>query len=164
MKISKNESGTANINSTPKQGKLFNQETGGNKMSLETEQFNHPLIGNVRIADDQTNSFMGEVWVITENGERVRTLQRELTQTIDITPAGCTTPEGNARVQAAQQEWDSATMVVANAAEQLVGNYREGLLFHYREDVRGLKAAIAVRERAKEAFLRAVAGAPEQTK
>jgi hypothetical protein len=135
-------------------------------MSLETEQFNHPLIGNVRIADDQSRTIPGEVWVITEDGRRVRTLQRELNQTIDITPVGCQTPEGIARVQKAQQEWDSVTHQLANMLKELldcgVTLNSDGKVD--RDAIHQLNALIGARDRKQEAFLRAVAGAPEAEK
>ena len=41
-------------------------------------------------------------------------------ETIDITPVGMTTPEGIQRVRNAQQEWDSATHLLANALKEIL--------------------------------------------
>jgi S-ribosylhomocysteine lyase LuxS involved in autoinducer biosynthesis len=83
-------------------------------------------------------------------------------QTIDITPVGCQTPEGNARVLAAQQEWDSATHLLANTLKELLDS---GITLHRpdynppdRESMHQINALIGARDRKQEAFLRAVAG------
>lgn len=83
---------------------------------------------------------------------------------IDLTPRGCTTPEGNARVQAAQQEWDSVTHQLANLLKELLDC---GVTFNSdgkvdRDAIHQIQALIGARDRKQEAFLRAVAGVPEQ--
>jgi len=75
-----------------------------------------------------------------------------MVETIDLTPVGCQTPEGNARVNTAMRALDNATVEVANTAEQYIANGRE--LQGYRD----LCKAIEERQDAQEAFLRAVAG------
>jgi hypothetical protein len=79
--------------------------------------------------------------------------------TIDLTPAGCATPEGNARVAKALDEWNSSAHSVANLAQNLLSGKDNG-----REDDADwteLREAITVRNTKQESFLRAVAGAPE---
>src|ERR1700677_1473372 len=49
-------------------------------------------------------------------------------QFIDITPVGCSTPEGQSRVQIAHQEWDDATHALANYLKNVVDDifYTDG--------------------------------------
>ncbi len=78
-------------------------------------------------------------------------------ETIDITPVGCQTPEGVARVAKAKEEWDSATYLLANTLRELMDNYVYGEGFT-GDELHQLKALIGARDRKQEAFLRAVAG------
>ena len=73
---------------------------------------------------------------------------------IDITPVGCQTPEGNARVVKAQQEWDSATHLLANTVKEIMEDDQKPT----PDDIHQLRALIGARDRKQEAFLRAVAG------
>jgi hypothetical protein len=95
-------------------------------------------------------------------------------RTIDITPVGCQTPEGVARVNAAKEAFENATAEVANAATQLLVDWRPTLLDGLNnplitqegrdalfEDLHQLDALIDTRRRKQEEFLRAVAGAPK---
>ena len=81
------------------------------------------------------------------------------TRTIDITPAGCTTPEGNARVTKALDEFNGSAHTVANLAASMMDARRNGTLTS--EDLDELQEAIEARRNAQESFLRAVAGAPK---
>ena len=72
---------------------------------------------------------------------------------IDITPVGCSTPEGNARVAKAIKDFDDATAALANAAIEFLD---------VSEDIHQLRALIGARNRKQEAFLAAVAGSSER--
>jgi hypothetical protein len=102
---------------------------------------------------------------IEEHGAAIRqhghTTQSTEGETIDITPVGCQTPEGVKRVQDAQQEWDSATHLLANPVKELLEGYVYGEGFSGNE-LRQLKALIGARDRKQEAFLRAVCGQPHR--
>lgn len=87
------------------------------------------------------------------------------TGTIDITPVGCQTPEGNARVAKAMKAFDDSSAEVANKATEFL---RELLLEvkipnALADDLKELTAAINRRKAIQEAFLRAVASAPHLT-
>ena len=75
-------------------------------------------------------------------------------ETIDITPVGCQTPEGVKRVSDAQQEWDSATHLLANTLKEIMDDDEKPTT----DDIQQLRALIGARDRKQEAFLRAVAG------
>lgn len=81
--------------------------------------------------------------------------------TIDLTPVGCQSPEGNARVAKATRDFQGATAQVANAAETM---YYEMLAGGEFEDWTELSAAIQTRKEKQDAFLKAVAGRPEPPK
>ena len=89
-------------------------------------------------------------------------------ETIDITPVGCQTPEGNARVLQAHQEWDSATHLLANTVKQFFDAFEDpirGLFLvdaSLCEELHQLRALIGARDRKQEAFLRAVCGQPHR--
>jgi hypothetical protein len=73
---------------------------------------------------------------------------------IDITPVGCQTPEGVKRIQDAQQEWESATHLLANAVKEIMEDDQKPT----PDDIHQLRVLIGARDRKQEAFLRAVAG------
>lgn len=88
------------------------------------------------------------------------------TMTIDLTPEGCKTPEGAARVRKATQEFEDANAAVANKATEFLDTHEDDIL-HCMEmyegiadDVRELRALIVARRKKQDAFLRAVAGNP----
>ena len=84
--------------------------------------------------------------------------------TIDITPVGCTTPEGNAKVAKAIKDFDDASAALANAAIEFFDTHESdflhamGMYPGVAEDVHQLRALIGARNRKQEAFLSAVAG------
>ena len=90
--------------------------------------------------------------------------------TIDITPEGCKTPEGAAKVRTAQTDWDDATHALANALIEFLDTHEDDLtaamdtyedthsIEGWRDDLHQLRALIGGRNRKQEAFLRAVAG------
>jgi hypothetical protein len=92
--------------------------------------------------------------------------------TVDLTPRGCTTPEGRARVLVAQQAFDDSAAALANAAMEFFDNHGNlvmeairgvedaALRKELRKQFSGVTALMTARLRAQEAFLRAVAGAP----
>ena len=63
------------------------------------------------------------------------------------------------RVETAQREWDSSAHMIANTLKELLDDGPP--FFLSRDDMHQLHALIGVRDRKQEAFLRAVAGAPE---
>jgi hypothetical protein len=81
-------------------------------------------------------------------------------ETIDITPRGCQTAEGNARVVKAQAEWDDATHALANYLKNVVDDifYTDGDKIARAEYYSELQTLIGIREVKQQAFLRAVAG------
>ena len=95
---------------------------------------------------------------IEEHGAAIRqhghTTQSTEGETIDITPVGCQTPEGVKRVSDAQQEWDSATHLLANTLKEIMDDDEKPTT----DDIQQLRALIGARDRKQEAFLRAVAG------
>ncbi len=88
------------------------------------------------------------------------TLIRGGKQSIDITPQSLKTPEGAALVAAALKAWEYSTAEVARVAAVLLDEYDDG------EDIKGaireLREVIDIRSAAQDAFLRALAGRPEQ--
>jgi hypothetical protein len=89
-----------------------------------------------------------------------------MTETIDLTPRGLLTPEGAARVSAAAQELEAATVVFANEASEFFNEHRMTLLEMatdnpaLREDIHQMHALMGARARKQNAFLAAVAGQP----
>jgi hypothetical protein len=87
---------------------------------------------------------------------------------IDITPVGCSTPEGNARVAKAIKDFDDATAALANAAIEFLDTHEEDILHAMEmyedvsEDIHQLRALIGARNRKQGAFLAAVAGSSER--
>ena len=83
-----------------------------------------------------------------------------VTGTIDITPAGMSTPEGCKRVQEAQQEWDMATHALANSVQAVIDELmdRDTDKITRAELYSQLQTLIGIRGVKQEAFLRAVAG------
>lgn len=76
--------------------------------------------------------------------------------TIDVTPRGCQTPEGNAHCEAALEAWRSwDAQIVNHLSELLVGTEVESLT---AEDVYVLRGLLVTRYAKQEAFVRAVAG------
>lgn len=105
----------------------------------------------------------GKVWAASLRGE---------TETIDLTPAGCHTPEGNARVARTMHDFNEAHSAVALEAVSFFNEWgwmlKEGNGKIDRETrnsfnaaVQEMKNVIHVRAKKQEAFLRAVAGVPE---
>jgi hypothetical protein len=90
------------------------------------------------------------------------------TRYIDLTPEGCKTPEGNARVNAALEVWQGHQANMANESASFFREFGDGILRGERPDAEtfaDLREAIGdLRETAKnmataqEEFLRAVAG------
>jgi hypothetical protein len=76
--------------------------------------------------------------------------------TIDITPVGCSTPEGAARVQNAMREFADATANVANEADQILDYHDQDDLGPQEWQV--LRDLLAVRRVKQDALLNAVAG------
>jgi hypothetical protein len=85
-------------------------------------------------------------------------------ETIDLTPVGCQTPEGNARVAKAQQEWDSATHDLANTLKRVIEEIfdRDTDKIARAEYYSELQTLIRTREAKQNEFLRAICAAPEQ--
>ena len=89
-------------------------------------------------------------------------------ETIDITPEGCKTPEGNARVNEAMKAFTESREEVARLATSLLRNgtvldiLRAGLEAQDEHEaidqLDALYDAVAARLKAEEAFLRAVVG------
>ena len=76
-------------------------------------------------------------------------------ETIDITPRGCQTPEGNARVNQVLQRIDQTSRRVADAAQRYVKAFDAE---SQTSELDELRAAIQERQSAYTEFLRAVAG------
>ena len=74
---------------------------------------------------------------------------------IDITPVGCQTPEGNARVNQVLQRIDQTSRRVADAAQRYVKAFDAE---SQTSELDELRAAIQERQSAYTEFLRAVAG------
>ena len=87
---------------------------------------------------------------------------------MDLTPRGCETPEGVARVNKAMEAFESSHVVVANEATAFLRKYKdyiEAAMVQCPDpdsvaDYRELEQAVAGRGEAQDAFLRAVAGQP----
>jgi len=120
---------------------------------------------------DRTESKMDEIILAAAHEQHIGEV---VTGTVDITPVGMTSPEGANRVAKALREFDSASASVANMATAFIKEwdwyFKPGKGAIDRE-TRGqfatalsdLKHEITIRERTQEAFLRAVAGAPQGT-
>jgi hypothetical protein len=84
--------------------------------------------------------------------------------TVDITPVGCTTPEGNAKVAKAIKDFDDAGAALANAAIEFFDTHESDLLHAMEmypgiaDDIHQIRALIGARNRKQDAFLSAVAG------
>lgn len=74
--------------------------------------------------------------------------------TFDLTPRGYTVPGGPQRVADAMKEWETATEVLANLAQQYVEMEDMGAQHLYKL----MEAAINTRKEKVEALVRAVAG------
>lgn len=92
---------------------------------------------------------------------------------IDITPVGLQTQDGIRRVNAAQREFENATVIVADTASEFLSENRITLLeiargssiadcdrTALREALHQLDAVVSARAHKQEILLRAVAGAP----
>jgi hypothetical protein len=86
-------------------------------------------------------------------------------KTVDITPIGLQTPEGQKRVANAQSVLEDATVIVANTATFLLkdaGDLIDGMLRERNSiavyHLEALNNAVAMREKAQEEFVRAIAG------
>lgn len=84
--------------------------------------------------------------------------------TVDITPESLKTPEGAAKVAAAQNASEHETANVANLASQFIDLHGDTIAFALRKagasthEFRELRAAMRTREGLQNAFLRALAG------
>ena len=126
--------------------------------------------GAVRLMEQWANGWAEKLnpKAIEEHGAAIRqhghTTQSTEGETIDLTPVGCQTPEGNAPVLQAQQEWDSATHLLANTLKEILDTgdslYAEGQ--PDRDAMHTIQALIGARDRKQEAFLRAVCGQPHR--
>jgi hypothetical protein len=83
---------------------------------------------------------------------------------IDITPVGCSTPKGAARVAKAIKDFVDAGAALANAAIEFFDTHESDILHAMEmypgvaEDVHQLQALIGARNRKQGAFLAAVVG------
>jgi hypothetical protein len=75
-------------------------------------------------------------------------------KTIDLTPAGCMTPEGRARVAKAQERVEDAHGQCALLLQELADQSDDDLC-HFRDEIRATARAW---KDATEEFLRAVCG------
>ena len=106
-----------------------------------------------------------------ENGE-ICCCHGPKTETIDITPEGCKTPEGNKRVNDAMTAFQESREEVARLATSLLRNetildiLRAGLEAQEEHEaidqLDALYDAVGVRMRAEEDFVLAVAGKPKR--
>jgi hypothetical protein len=78
-------------------------------------------------------------------------------ETIDITPVGCQTPEGNERVNRAMRVCDMTTVTVAELATQMVETL-EANQSYASAKFDAIKAAIKARKDAYENLLKTVSG------
>ena len=81
-----------------------------------------------------------------------------MSETIDITPVGLQTPEGQKRVAEAQEEWNASAHALANAVTELNWNRPDEFT---KDETHQILALIGARNRKQEEFLRAVAGKPK---
>jgi hypothetical protein len=90
--------------------------------------------------------------------------EAEHVATIDITPVGLTTPEGQERVRIAMQKLENATALVANAASDLIARSGSRIAEALKgdpdamEDLESLTELLARRNREQDHFLRALSG------
>jgi hypothetical protein len=75
---------------------------------------------------------------------------------IDLTPRGCTTPQGCERTSKAIDAFNASAHEVANRANDLLAARTNGTVTGY--DWEEIETAVKARELAQEEFLRAVAG------
>lgn len=75
--------------------------------------------------------------------------------TFDLTPRGYTVPGGTQRITAAMRDWEQATEVLANIAQQYV---EMGDMGNSQELYKALEACINVRKEKVEALVKAVIG------
>jgi hypothetical protein len=78
-------------------------------------------------------------------------------ETIDLTPVGCQTPEGNEQVNRAMRVCDMTTVTVAELATQMVETLEANQSFASAK-FDALKAAIKARKDAYENLLKSVSG------
>jgi hypothetical protein len=81
--------------------------------------------------------------------------------TVDITPEGCKTPEGQAKVALAVKEMEDQTAEVANLCWAYIGEYGAAIraaLPELAEVTTDLQQAIALRQEKQEAFFIALSG------
>ena len=83
-----------------------------------------------------------------------------MSDTIDITPVGLQTPDGEKRVNLAMQVVDSANALVADIATRMVDRLAANKQW-LSEEHDTLKEAVERRKAAYEELLRAVAGKPK---
>lgn len=104
-----------------------------------------------------------------EDYEEKRKRMTDKVETIDLTPAGMQTPEGIQRVNATQNEYDEATRSLAAAAASFIAEHQIALIEmiseekndDLRENWKQLRTLLTAYRDKQDAFLRAVAGAPE---
>lgn len=82
-------------------------------------------------------------------------------RTVDLTPAGCQTPEGVARVNAAMRDVDQANAECARLLDSFLGYVAMlGMREAWAEVREEVSAAMLKRREATEEFLRALSNAP----
>jgi hypothetical protein len=95
-----------------------------------------------------------------KTGDRAR-MKETQSLTIDITPAGCKTPEVQAKVALALKEMEDQTAEVANLCWAYIGEYGAAIcaaLPELAEVTTDLQQAIALRQEKQEAFFFALSG------
>jgi hypothetical protein len=89
--------------------------------------------------------------------------------TIEVTPRGCTTPEGIARTHQAMDNFEASAVALANAFVQFFHDHEIALIEmvtkendnrNIREDFIELGRLVRARRAAQNEFLRAVSGQP----
>ncbi len=103
---------------------------------------------------DRTEAKMDEFVVLAAHEQGIGETKAE---TIDITPVGCSTPEGAKRVHDAMNKIESANARVADMATRMVDRLAANLQWDSEENDE-LKDAVEYRKGAYDELLRAVAG------
>lgn len=131
-------------------------------LAARLTEFSYDIYG-IRKAIDRTTGMLTEDVFMPRYALANRVGKPDGTY-IDLTPVGCTTPEGQARVTASLKAFEDSGATLANAAIQFVDHYRSDILDALgtvpglREDFRELTNLIDARRRKQEEFMRAVAG------
>jgi len=85
---------------------------------------------------------------------------------IDMTPEGCKTPEGAAKVNEAIRAFEDSAAALANAAMEFFDTYEDDILRMTRDweigsmkdDMADIRVMIQTRRKAQEEFLKSLAG------